>query len=186
MRSDQTSAFSQKSLVRQFGPTPTGLQGITLSEYPYANGIRFSGQLFFVPVGTPDTRPPIHRWVHEPHMASSPGRGERISQRGLTVIASICRPLRDSLVCLGHSPTVETVGECRVSLTGQRAGVSQGRRVALSVTLELPVSACLGRRKNREWRSVGRLPTGESQPSSVPPDSYASSLTNLCAAATLA
>ena len=34
-------------------------------------------RLLFVPAGTPDHRPPIHRWVHKPLAASSPGRGDR-------------------------------------------------------------------------------------------------------------
>ncbi len=36
----------------------------------------------FVPAGTPDNSPPIHRWGHELLVVRSPGRGDRSSQCG--------------------------------------------------------------------------------------------------------
>ena len=58
-------------------PSGQGFQGVTLSKYPHANDLRLSCGFLVVPAGTPDNSPPIHRWVHEPLAANSPGRGDR-------------------------------------------------------------------------------------------------------------
>ena len=85
-------------------------------------------RLLFVPPGTPDNSPPIYRWVHRTLAAHSPGRGDRPPRRRpaacavATVFAGFCRPWRDWSVRRGRSPTVETVGYFRLSLTGQNPG----------------------------------------------------------------
>ena len=68
-------------------PSGQGFQGVTLSKYPHANDLRLSCGFLVVPAGTPDNSPPIHRWVHEPLAANSPGRGDRNPQRGQTPTA---------------------------------------------------------------------------------------------------
>ena len=94
-------------------------------EYSHANDNRFRCGFLFVPAGTLDNSPPIHRWVHKPLATSSPDSGDRHPQRCQTPSVrndgdGLILPSLTGLVGTSdRSPTVETVGYGRVSLTGQ-------------------------------------------------------------------
>ncbi len=81
------------------------------------------GNSLLVPPGTPDSRPPFQRWECGPDQANESRQGGR-HQRKPGVVRSgdrgqgarFCRPCRGCGRRAALGPTIETVGDCRVSL----------------------------------------------------------------------